>query len=186
MKNEWTEFDVPAAVGKPEKAVLIKALADDQKLKSRWEEAQGWRAECSLWHLWSALQGEDSGLLHQQQLKLRLEDSEARQWRTKCLLWRLSISKTPRYILVLVAYLIILRAIQADLRESPRTVQVDYTLLGRYLYKWDFLVQARSANFLLTFWPFSVLISGQYPEKDTEVSSSNINKIQALSKESNN
>ena len=32
------------------------------------------------------------------------------------------------HFLVLVAYLIILGAIQADLRESPRTVQVDYTL----------------------------------------------------------
>ena len=70
MKNERTEFDVLAAVGKPEKAVLIKALADDQKLKSRQEEAQGWRAEYSSC-LCGAIEGEDSGLLHWQQLKLR-------------------------------------------------------------------------------------------------------------------
>ena len=47
----------------------------------------------------------------------------------------LYISKTPRYFLVLVAYLIILGAIQADSRESPRTIQLDYTLLRCYLYK---------------------------------------------------
>ena len=79
------------------------------------------------------------------------------------------ISKTPWYFLVLVAYLIILGVIQADSRESPRTVQVNYTLLGHYL--WEFLVQARSANFLLTFQPFSGLISGQYPKKEIQVSS---------------
>ena len=45
------------------------------------------------------------------------------------------ISKTPHYFLVLVAYLIILGAIQANSRESPRTIQVYYMLLGHYLYK---------------------------------------------------
>ena len=94
------------------------------------------------------------------------------------------ISKTPCYFLILVVYLIILGAIQADSRESPRTIQVDYTLVDCYLYKWDFLVQARSANFLLTFQPFSGLISGQYPEKKTQVSSSNIAKYSQ--QESNN
>ena len=34
------------------------------------------------------------------------------------------INMTHNYFLVLVAYLIILGAIQADLRESPRTVQI--------------------------------------------------------------
>ena len=70
MKNDQTEFDVPTAVGKPEKAVLIKALADERKLKLRREEAQGWRAEYSSC-LCGAIEGEDSGLLHWQQLKLR-------------------------------------------------------------------------------------------------------------------
>ena len=70
MKNDQTEFDVPTAVGKPEKAVLIKALADDRKLKLRREEAQGWRAEYSSC-LCGTIEGEYSGLLHWQQLKLR-------------------------------------------------------------------------------------------------------------------
>jgi hypothetical protein len=34
----------------------------------------------------------------------------------------ISISKTPRYLWVLVAYLNSLRASQADSRESPRTI----------------------------------------------------------------
>ena len=85
------------------------------------------------------------------------------------------INRTCNYFLVLVAYLIILGAIQAKSRESPRTIQVYYMLLGHYLYdKWDFLVQTRSANFLPTFQPFSGLISGWYPKKETQVSSSNI------------
>ena len=84
-----------------------------------------------------------------------------------------------------VVYLIILGAIQADSRESPRTVQVNYTLLGCYLYKWEFLVQARSANFLLTFQSFSGLILGQYPKKETQVSSSNI-EAKYSQQESNN
>ena len=102
-----------------------------------------------------------------------------------CMWWLFSlISKIPWYFLVLVAYLIILGAIQADSRESPKTIQVDYTLLGHYLHKWDILIQARSANFLLTFQPFSSLIPGQYPEKETQVSSSNIAKYSQ--QESNN
>ena len=80
--------------------------------------------------------------------------------------------------LVLVAYLIILGAIQAGPRESPSAIQVHYNLLGQYLYKWDFLVQARSANFFRTFWPFLGLISGQNPKQ----ASSSIKFCQVISR----
>ena len=52
-----------------------------------------------------------------------------------CIPSNASISKTSHYFLVLVAYLIILGAIQVNSRESPRTIQVYYMLLGHYLYK---------------------------------------------------
>jgi hypothetical protein len=57
-----------------------------------------------------------------------------------------------------------------SLGSNPRSPQVPYKfqhlLLGQYLNKKFFLVQARSTNFLATFRSFSDLILGQKVKKE--------------------
>ena len=59
-------------------------------------------------------------------------------------------------------------------QESEEISALDALLAKIIIWRALVVHNCRSANFLPTFWPFSSLILGQYPKKETQVSSSKI------------